>query len=91
MPRVQLTREASRHFQSLPGKLQDPVLNVLADLEADPESAGKPLVGRLNGLWSARVGSYRVIYSIEGSSRAPRVIVRAIKHRSTAYLQRRRS
>jgi mRNA-degrading endonuclease RelE of RelBE toxin-antitoxin system len=51
----------------------------------DPEAACKPLLGRLKRLWCARVGSYRVIYSIEGSRRSPKVIVRAIKHRSAAY------
>lgn len=86
MPRVQLTRQATRQFDALPQNLQEPVLNALTDLEIDPEAAGKPLLGRLKGLWSARVGSYRVIYSIEGSSRSPRVIVRAIKHRSHACL-----
>lgn len=85
MARVQLTREATRHFEALPQNLQEPVLNALTDLEIDPEAAGKPLLGRLKGLWSARVGSYRVIYSIEGGRRSPRVIVRAIKHRSHAY------
>lgn len=85
MPRVQLTRQATRQFDALQQNLQEPVLNALTDLEIDPEAAGKPLLGRLKGLWSARVGSYRVIYSIEGSSRSPRVIVRAIKHRSQAY------
>jgi mRNA interferase RelE/StbE len=85
MPRVQLTREATSHFETLPSNLQEPVLNALTDLEIDPRSAGKPLLGLLRGLWSARVGSYRVIYSIEGSSRSPKVIVRAIKHRSQAY------
>jgi len=60
-----------------------------ATLEIDPEAAGKPLLGRLKGLWSARVGSYRIIYSIEGSGRSPKVTVRAIKHRAQAYQQRR--
>ena len=85
MARVQLTRQATRNFDAFPQKLQAPVLNALTDLEIDPEAAGKPLLGRLKGLWSARVGSYRVIYSIEGSRRSPKVIVRAIKHRSVAY------
>lgn len=84
MPRVQLTRQAARPFDALPHNLQEPVLNVLTDLEIDPEVAGKPLMGRLKGFWSARVGSYRVLYSIEGSRRSPKVIVRAIKHRSLA-------
>jgi len=90
MARVHLTREAARQFEALPARLQDPVLNALTDLEIDPEAAGKPLLGRLKGLWSARVGSYRVIYSIEGSKRSAQVIVRAIKHRSSAYQPRKR-
>lgn len=89
MPRVKLTRQASRRFDALPPNLQEPVLNALRDLEIDPGAIGKPLLGRLKGLWSARVGSYRLIYSIEGSRRSPVVIVRAIKHRSTAYEPRR--
>jgi mRNA interferase RelE/StbE len=83
--RVLLTRQANRHFDDLPPRLREPVLNMLTELEVDPEAAGKPLLGRLKGLWSARIGSYRIIYSIEGSSRSPKVIVRAIKHRATAY------
>jgi mRNA-degrading endonuclease RelE of RelBE toxin-antitoxin system len=85
MPRVQLTREATRHFDALPQNLQEPVLNALTDLEIDPEAAGKRLLGRLKGLWSARVGSYRIIYSVEGTPRSLKIIVRAIKHRSQAY------
>ena len=84
MSRVQLTREATRHLEALPINLREPVLNTLTGLEIDPEAAGKPLLGRLQGPWSARVGSYRIIYSIEGSRRSPRVIVRAIQHRSHA-------
>lgn len=85
MARVQLTRQATRQFDALPHHLQEPVLNALTDLEIDPEAAGKPLLGRLKGLWSARVGSYRILYSLEGSRRSPKVVVRAIKHRSSAY------
>jgi mRNA interferase RelE/StbE len=76
-------------FEDLPAHLQEPVLNLLTDLEADPEGTGKPLLGRLKGLWSARIGSYRVIYSIQKKGRSPRVIVRAIKHRVAVYEQRR--
>jgi mRNA interferase RelE/StbE len=85
MARVLLTREAKGHFEQLPRHLQDPVLNALTDLEADPHAAGKQLLGRLEGIWSARVGNYRILYTIEGSSRARRVIVRAIRHRAVAY------
>lgn len=89
MARVSLTRQAARHFEELPARLREPALNALTELEIDPEAAGKPLLGRLKGLWSARVGSYRIIYSIEGSGRSPKVIVRAIRHRVTAYQSRK--
>ncbi len=42
---------------------------------------GKQLVGRMKGLWSARVGNYRVLYTIEASQ----IIIRAIRHRAIAY------
>jgi len=71
-------------------RLREPVLNMLTELEVDPEAVGKPLLGRLKGLWSARTGSYRIIYSIEGSSGSPKEIVRAIKHRAAAYASGRR-
>jgi mRNA-degrading endonuclease RelE of RelBE toxin-antitoxin system len=61
------------------------VLQTLEDIRRHPGVAGKQLVGRLRGLWSARVGSYRVLYTIEGSEAAPRVIVRSIRHRAVAY------
>ena len=85
MARVFLTREARSHFDELPAHLQVPVENALTDLEADPEAAGKELLGRLRGTWSARVGNYRILYTIEGSARSPRVIVRAIRHRAVVY------
>lgn len=46
---------------------------------------GKELRGRLRGLWSCRVGNYRILYTIEGSQRRQRVLVRAIRHRGFAY------
>ena len=55
-------------------------------LEHEPENVGKRLIGRLEGLWSARTGSYRVLYTIESSG----IVVRAIRHRAVAYRRRRR-
>lgn len=89
MASIFLTREAKDHFDLLPRKLQDVVENTLAVIEMDPESAGKPLLGRLKGLWSCRVGNYRILYTIETRGRSTRVIVRAIKHRAVAYGTRR--
>ena len=59
-------------------------METLTLLAADPASEGKELRGRLRGLWSCRVGSYRILYTIEGPTR-DRVVVRAIRHRGVAY------
>jgi mRNA-degrading endonuclease RelE of RelBE toxin-antitoxin system len=77
---LRLTRRARTDLEKLSPQLQDAVLATLDALALDPR-LGKPLVGRLRGLRSARVGSYRVLYTIEG----PLVVVRAIRHRGVAY------
>ena len=66
--------------------MREAVLETLALIQIEPEAMGKRLVGRLEGLWSARVGSYRVLYTVEPSG----VIVRSIRHRGVAYPPRRR-
>jgi len=85
-----LTRRAKEDLAALPPVVQEAVVETLTLLEAGPEDLGKELRGRLQGLWSCRVGNYRVLYTIEGSTARSRVIVRAIKHRGVAYPRRRR-
>lgn len=84
MPEPRLTPRARDDFRALPDTVREAVLETLTLIGAEPERAGKQLVGRLAGLWSARVGNYRVLYTIESGG----VIVRAIRHR--AYRGRRR-
>jgi mRNA-degrading endonuclease RelE of RelBE toxin-antitoxin system len=83
-----LTRRARRELESLPDALREAVLATLVAIGADPRGSGKPLVGELRGLWSAKVGAYRVVYSVEGSAAAPRAVVRAIGHRAAVYRRR---
>jgi mRNA-degrading endonuclease RelE of RelBE toxin-antitoxin system len=85
-----LTRDAIADLDALPPLLAEDVAATIDALRLDPDLVGKQLRGRLSGLWVARVGSYRVLYTIEGPSRrATRVIVRAVRHRSVAYRTRR--
>ena len=81
MPELRLTRRAKRDLSELPAPVQEAVIDTLEAIAVDPEAKGKELVGRLRGLWSARVGNYRVLYTIERDG----VIVRAIRHRGVAY------
>ncbi len=90
MAELLLTRRAKEDLAALPPVVQEAVVETLTLLEAGPEDLGKELRGRLQGLWSCRVGNYRVLYTIEGSTARSRVIVRAIKHRGVAYPRRRR-
>ncbi|MBI4729827.1 MAG: type II toxin-antitoxin system RelE/ParE family toxin [Acidobacteria bacterium] len=85
MPELLLTRRARRDLGDLPRQVQEAVARTLVLVESDPQTAGKPLRGRLKGLWSCRVGNYRVLYTIEGARTRSRIIVRAIRHRAVAY------
>jgi mRNA interferase RelE/StbE len=86
LPEPRLTRRARRDLKALAPAVREAVLETIAAIGADPEEAGRRLVGRLEGLWSARVGNYRVLYTVEAGG----VIVRAVRHRAAAYGGRRR-
>jgi mRNA interferase RelE/StbE len=80
--RVVLARRARADLLALDLPLIDAVEEALALLGREP-NAGYPLRGRLRGLHSLRVGSYRIIYGLAENDRT--VPVAAIRHRSTAY------
>lgn len=52
-------------------------------LIADPHRVGKPLRGDLAGIWSARRGTYRVLYRI--SEDRHDVVVLRVEHRRDSY------
>jgi mRNA interferase RelE/StbE len=85
LPELRLTRHARDELALVPASLREAVLATLEAIALAPDQAGKRLVGRLANLWSARVGSYRVLYTIEKRH----VVVRSIRHRAVAYRGRR--
>ncbi len=58
------------------------ILKKLEQLRNNPE-LGKPLVGKLAGLWSLRIGKYRAIYQIRQSKLV--ILVLKIGHRKVVY------
>ncbi len=82
MARVVLARRARLDLLALDGPVIDAIENALGLLERDPQ-AGHELRGRLTGLRSLRVGSYRIIYQLTDGEQT--VHVAAIRHRSIAY------
>ncbi len=87
MAQVVLARSARRALLELEWPLIDAVADALALLERDP-GAGYELRGRLRGLRSLRVGSYRIIYQLADAGQTVRVA--SIRHRAVAYLVDRR-
>jgi mRNA interferase RelE/StbE len=82
LARVVLARRAQAEVLQLEWPLGEAVADALGTLERDPE-AGHELRGRLRGLRSLRVGSYRVIYQLVDNGQTVRVA--AVRHRAVAY------
>lgn len=82
MAKVVVARRARQQLLDLDWPLIDAVEEALGLLERDPY-AGHALRGRLLGLRSLRVGTYRIIYHLADNDRTVRVA--AIRHRSIAY------
>jgi mRNA interferase RelE/StbE len=74
--------------RALTAKLPEPVAVAVIEflttaLVRQPHRVGKPLRDDLSGVWSARRGTYRVLYRIRTDVRE--VIVLRIEHRRDAY------
>jgi mRNA interferase RelE/StbE len=72
----------------LAGKLPEAVASAVIEfmtttLISQPARVGKPLRDDLAGVWSARRGTYRVLYRIIDDPRE--VVVLRIEHRRDAY------
>ena len=81
--KVELTQRATKDLDRLqrgqPALFQKVAANIRSLAEI-PRS-GKPLVGPLKGIWSLRVGDYRIIYQIGKHT----VVVLTVNHRRQVY------
>jgi len=77
-----LARRARRDLLELSWPLIDAIEDSLGLLERDP-FAGHALRGKLRGLYSLRVGTYRILYQLTDGGKTVRVA--AIRHRSISY------
>lgn len=80
---VEVTRRAARDLDRI--RRAQPVLfeklvGKIRALARNPESA-KALMGPLKGIWSLRVGDYRILYELAHGT----VIVLTINHRREVY------
>jgi mRNA interferase RelE/StbE len=82
---LRLTPPAVRALRDrLPEAVAAAVIEFLTSaLIEQPHRVGKPLRGQLEGIFSARRGTYRVLYEIVDEQR--HVVVHRIEHRRDAY------
>ncbi|MDV6278604.1 type II toxin-antitoxin system RelE/ParE family toxin [Rhodococcus erythropolis] len=83
--RLVLSRTATKALTTtLPEKIASAVYEFLTSaLMENPRRVGKPLQPPLSPAYSARRGTYRVIYLVDDAART--VHVTAISHRADAY------
>lgn len=64
--RIEFAGPARRDISKLPERIAWAVVEFCeGPLAENPHRVGKPLVGDLTGLYSARRGEYRIIYAID--------------------------
>jgi len=82
LARLVLARRARRDLLELGWPLIDAIEETLGLLKREP-FAGYPLRGKLRGLYSLRVGTYRILHQLTEGGKTVRVV--AIRHRSVSY------
>ncbi|MCK4177539.1 type II toxin-antitoxin system RelE family toxin [Aciditerrimonas ferrireducens] len=82
-----MSASAERALARLPEGVAAAIVEfVLGALADSPRRVGHPLRQELTGLWSARRGSYRVVYEIDEDHH--QVAVVRIDHRADVYRPR---
>ena len=80
---IKLERKASKKLKKIPPQYQIRIAKRIDELANNPKKAGKELVGNLNGLYSSRVGNYRILYKTQDDELI--VLVIDIGHRKNIY------
>jgi len=80
--KILLSPKARNFLEKLDKQDKERIKNKLKDLANNPE-LGKPLTGRLAGLWSLRAGDYRALYQIRHNELL--VLILKIGHRKDIY------
>ena len=81
---VVMTPRAVRSLEKVPRKYHGAIFDFIFGALADnPRRVGGSLTGVFDGSYSARRGSYRILFDIDEDQST--VIVYRISHRSTAY------
>lgn len=84
---VEITPEGLRYLNRLPPQIRVAVLEtIFGSITENPQRAGKPLRGELEGLYSARRGGFRIICEIFDQERM--ILIHRAQHRRSIYRRR---
>ena len=87
MYEVEITPEGLRHLNRLPDKVRQAALDsIFGSIAQNPQRLGKPPMGELEELRSARRGDYRIIYEILEDEQV--VLIHRVQHRLDVYRPR---
>jgi mRNA interferase RelE/StbE len=82
MFKIRISQKAANEIQKIPYPHQKAIVLAMAEIKDDPLS-GKPLTRELTGLFSFRVGVYRIIYKVHKKDKI--IDILSAGHRSTIY------
>jgi mRNA interferase RelE/StbE len=82
--RVIFSPTAARDTERIPPRIVPAIVEfVYGDLAKSPKRVGKPLARELSGIFSARRGSYRVLYDVDDENQM--VSILRVDHRADIY------
>jgi len=82
MHEIFFSKEAEDFLNKLDNNIKKRISSKIELLKANPE-LGKPLTANLAGLWSLRIGDFRVIYQIKNQELA--ILIIKLGHRKNVY------
>jgi mRNA interferase RelE/StbE len=80
---ISFARSARKELERLPPSAAKRIIEHIEALMKSPRPSGAVKLQGNKGLWRLRVGDYRVIYSIDDSTRV--IDVSVVRHRRDAY------
>ena len=83
---IEVVGDFEQQYNLLDANMTRRVNEALDRLAVNPMKYGKKLKGKLRGLYSLRVGSYRITYDVDVETRT--CYVRNVLRRSTVYRRR---
>lgn len=81
--KIEYKASVAKDIRRLPKETIKRCLELIEEKLINNPFLGKPLKGQFEGLWSVRIGDYRVIYTIEKG--AETILILRISHRKESY------